>query len=68
MGDERSFGSSGRISRADLTLGGMPLSFVGGYGVGATAFDTGLAAVTTASIACALLLIDGLFRNPPRGR
>ena len=43
----------------------MPVLFVGGYGVGAVAFDAWSAAVASASLACLLPMADGLVRNPP---
>ncbi|MFC5135200.1 MULTISPECIES: hypothetical protein [Haloferacaceae] len=54
-----------RVSRADLILLCMPLLFLGGYGAGTLAFDARSVAVAIASIACAPLMFDGLFVNPP---
>ena len=65
MAEERSVGLPARISRADLILTCMPLLFVGGYGAGVSLFDSWSAAAVSASIVCCLLMVDGLFRNPP---
>jgi hypothetical protein len=57
-----------RMTRADAVLAGMPLLFAGGYGVGAAVFGGWVAATANASLACALLMLDALVRNPPRAR
>ncbi|MFB6296932.1 MAG: hypothetical protein ABEH56_00265 [Salinirussus sp.] len=56
----------GNVSRADLILVLVPLVFVGVYATGVLAFDGRLAPVACASIACCLLIADGLFWHPPR--
>jgi hypothetical protein len=62
---DRAGGLAERVSRADLILGCMPVLFVGGYGVGAVAFDAWSAAIASASVVCLLPMADGLVRNPP---
>jgi ABC-type transport system involved in cytochrome bd biosynthesis fused ATPase/permease subunit len=56
------------MKRADAILAGMPLLFVGGYGVAAAAVNGWAVPTATAALACALLMFDGIVRNPPRSR
>ncbi|GAA0526256.1 hypothetical protein SAMN04488066_102124 [Halorubrum aquaticum] len=63
--EERPTAFSEGLSRADLILVCMPLLFLGGYGVGALAFEGWPAATATASTACVPLMLEGLFVNPP---
>lgn len=65
MGDRHAVGPSVGVSRPDLILLSMPLLFVGGYGVGASVFDGWPAATAIASLACVILMLDGLVRHPP---
>jgi hypothetical protein len=57
-----------RATRADAILAGMPLLFAGGYGVGAAVFGGWVAATANASLACAVLMLDAIVRNPPRAQ
>lgn len=57
-----------RVDRADAILAGMPLLFVGGYGAAAAVVEGWVVPVAIAALACALLMLDGLVRNPPRAR
>jgi hypothetical protein len=62
---ERSATFLDRCSRADLILLCMPLLFLGGYGVGALAFNTWAGATAIAATACVPVMLEGLFVNPP---
>lgn len=63
---ERLFDAPDAPARADLILAFLPLVFLGVYGVGALAFDTRSMVAAAASIACCVLVVDGLFWHSPR--
>ncbi|SMO64184.1 hypothetical protein [Halorubrum cibi] len=65
--EDRFAGLPDGFSRADLILACMPLLFLAGYGAGALAFDGRPAATAIAAAACAPLMLEGLFVNPPEG-
>lgn len=52
------------LSRADLILILIPLVFIGTYST-ISILDTSLTPAAGASIACCLLIADGLFWHPP---
>jgi hypothetical protein len=56
------------VTRADAILAGMPLLFVGCYVVAAAAVRGWAVPTATAAVACALLMFEGLVRNPPSAR
>jgi len=56
------------VTRADAILAGMPLLFVGAYGVAATAVGGWAVPTASAALSCALLMFEGIVRNPPGGR
>jgi|GEM_PF-327671 len=56
------------VTRADAILIGMPLLFVGAYGVAAAAVGGWAVPTATAALACALPMVEGIVRNPPGSR
>lgn len=55
----------GGLSRPDLILAVLPLTFLGIYGIGSVAFDARSVAAAVAAIACCLVVADGLFWHSP---
>jgi hypothetical protein len=53
-------------SREDLRLALIPILFIGIYGGGRLAVDPAAIPAASASLACGLLIADGLFWHPPR--
>ncbi|WP_233255059.1 hypothetical protein [Halopenitus persicus] len=53
-------------SREDLRLALIPILFVGIYGGGRLAMDPAAIPAASASLACGLLIADGLFWHSPR--
>lgn len=53
------------ISRADVLLITIPLVFVGIYTVGMFAVDSRVLRASVASLACCLVIADGLWVHPP---
>ena len=56
------------VSRADAVLAGMPVLFAGGYGAAAAMVEGWVVPTAAAALACALLMLDALVRNPPDAR
>jgi len=56
------------VSYADLLLALIPLTFVLISGAGTIAFDSWIASTAGASLACCVLIADGLFWHPPTDR
>ena len=54
-----------RLARADLILLAFPLLFVGVYAALAVINGDGIPPLAGASVACFLLIVDGVFLNPP---
>ncbi|PSQ56826.1 hypothetical protein BRD22_04015 [Halobacteriales archaeon SW_8_68_21] len=53
------------LDRADLLLLAFPLLFAGVYAALAVNPSDGIPPVMGASVACCLLIVDGVFLNPP---
>ena len=54
-----------RLARADLLLLAFPLLFAGVYGALAVSTGDGIPPLAGASVVCCLLIVDGVFLNPP---
>jgi hypothetical protein len=54
-----------RLARPDLLLLAFPLLFAGVYGALAVSAGDGIPPLAGASVACSLLIVDGVFLNPP---
>ncbi|QWC19985.1 hypothetical protein [Halorubrum sp. 2020YC2] len=57
--------NSGGIERADLILLAIPLAFCAVYAVGSLLAQGYAVPVAGASLAAAVLVVDGLFWHPP---
>ncbi len=55
------------FSYADLLLVLIPVTFALTYGAGTIALDSRVASTASASLACCVLIADGLFWHPPTG-
>ncbi|CDK40175.1 hypothetical protein DM2_231 [Halorubrum sp. DM2] len=58
----------GALDRADLLLLAFPLLFVAVYGALALNTGDGIPPLAGASAVCCLLIVDGVFLNPPVDR
>lgn len=56
------------VAHADLLLALIPLTFVLISGAGTIAFDSWIPSTASASLACCVLIADGLFWHPPTDR
>ncbi|MFP4218823.1 MAG: hypothetical protein ACLFR6_08320 [Salinarchaeum sp.] len=65
MSDDLSVAS---ITRADLLLMLIPLTFALISGAGTIALDSWIPSTAGASLACCVLIADGLFWHPPTDR
>lgn len=63
--DARVFEFPSRLSRADCILALLPLLFVSISVIGFWVFGTKTRVLGVAAIVCSVLLVDGIFVNPP---
>ncbi|MFB6270808.1 MAG: hypothetical protein ABEH83_12750 [Halobacterium sp.] len=55
------------VSRYDVILAGVPLTFLAAFLVGAYLFDSTVASLSLASVASTATVADGLFVHGPDG-
>ncbi|WP_135666413.1 hypothetical protein [Halorhabdus rudnickae] len=65
MNPPEPMGSTLSASRQDLILFALPLAFFGTFVLGRWIVDSTVLAIGAAGIVCLVLLVDGLFVNPP---
>ena len=65
MSESSSLDFLGEMSRADLYLTLLPLVFIGMYGGSSLVLGSRAMRAGIASIACCLVIADGLFLHPP---